>query len=226
MNAGELLAHWRSEVSDQAAPFLWSDDEALLYMLDAYRMFVRLTGGVADYTGDATRIDVSTGSAETPISRSVLRIMKAYMLSDGRDVRVMNQTDLTAQADTDYGTILRNLNAPRPGTVREMVIGRQKGLAHFTAIPEEDDTIQMSIYRLPAETALDESSELTDVDDEHHLHLVSWMKHRAYRKHDVETLDLDKSEKFEKEFRAYCAFVKKEWERLKHKNREVQYGGI
>ena len=226
MNAGELLEHWRGEVSDIATPYLWSDSEAYVYMLDAYRMFVRLTGGIADFTSDTTRLDVSIGSAETTISRSVMRIMKAFRMSDGADIKVLNQTDIaTTLSDTDYGTIMRNLNAPKPGPITEIIIGRQKGLAHFTAVPEEDDTIQMSIYRLPVESVLDENSELTDIDEEHHIHLASWMKHRAYRKHDVETFDIDKSGKYEAEFHGYCAFVKKEWERLKHKNREVQYGG-
>lgn len=227
MLAGELLNIFRTDVSDIERPFVWSDTEVYVYMLDAYRMFARLTGGIADFTSDASRSAITTGSAEVALSRSIMRIMKAFRVSDGVDIKVLNQTDIATElANSDYGTVMRNVNAPRPGSVTEMIIGRQKGIAHFTVIPREDDTIQMSIYRIPLDTVLTGESELTDVDDEHHVHFLPWMKYHAYRKQDIDTFNMDKSDKFAAEFRDYCAFVNREWERMKHKTRVVEYGGL
>lgn len=226
MDTTELYEHFRSEVDDKAKPYLWSDDEVWRYATDAYRMFVRLTGGIPDFTSDATRVDITLGETFSPMHRSILRILKAYRVSDGGEVTVINQTDLLAPNSADYGHITARLNKPVNGPVNHMVIGRQKHLTHFIAIPTVDDTIQMSIMRLPLDKLTGEGQSLDEIDEEHHIHLVPWMKRMAYRKHDVETLDLEKSDRFEAEFGGYCASVKAEWDRMKHKNREVAYGGI
>lgn len=226
MDSTELHDTFRSEVDDRAKPYLWTDEDVWRYATDAYRMFVRLTGGIPDFTSDATRVAVVTGETQAPVHPSILRIVQASRVSDGGEVRVINQTDLIRQSSTDYGSIVARMNKPTPGPINDLVIGRQKHLAHFLAIPTADDIIQMSIYRLPLEKITDDGQPLDEVDEEHHFHLIPWMKHLAYRKHDVETLDLDKSNQYGDEFHGYCAFVKAEWDRMKHKNREVQYGGI
>jgi hypothetical protein len=226
MDSTGLYEHFRSEISDQAKPYLWTDEDVWLYATDAYRMFVRLTGGIADFTSAATRVPIVTGDTVAPLHPSILRIMLAHRVSDGVNVTVVNQTDLMDPRQIDFGFVLKQLNLPRPGNIDYMVIGRQKHVAHYVAIPIVDDEIQMSIYRLPLVAITGDAQPLDDVEEEHHIHLIPWMKRMAYRKHDVETLDIKKSETYEAEFRAYCTFVKAEWDRMKHKNREVQYGGI
>ena len=227
MDSTELYQHFRSQVDDVAQPYLWSDDEVWRYAGDAYRMFARLTGGIADFTSDATRITVTTGEPTGDVSRSILRIMTAHRMSDGFELSIINQTDLTTTVGArDYGRMLQRANVPLPGPVEYLLIGRQKGLAHFLAIPIADDEIQLSIYRLPLVVPTGEGQTLDEIDEEHHIHLVLWMKHLAYSKHDVETANEEKSAKFKRDFEVYCASAKAEWDRMKHKNRVVSYGGI
>ena len=52
------------------------------------------------------------------------------------------------------------------------------------------------------------------------------MKALAYRKQDAETFDRARAEENEVVFARYCALVKSEFEREKHKTRVVAYGGL
>lgn len=226
MNAGELDSHFRTEVFDTVEPFLWSPEESRRYALDAYRMFVRLTGGVADFSSPATQVYALTGENSAELHPSILRIMSAYRVADGADVTILNQTDLVAGAGTDYGQLIKNINSPVTGRLDEMIIGRQKDTAYFAALPAADETIQLAIYRLPLIDVLEPETEFSDIGEEHVLHLVDWMKHLAFRKDDVEVHNLSKSDAFGADFRAYCTFAKAELERKKHKPRVVAYGGL
>lgn len=225
MTAGELMGHWRGDVFDTAQPYLWSETEAWTYMLDAYRMFLRLTGGVADISSAATQLEVTTGEPTAALHPSILRIMSAYRESDGNDVLILNQTDLVASMD-DFGYLVKSLNKPRPGVVNAMIIGKQKDTACFPVLPMSDDVIQLSIYRTCLVNELTEESTFDDIDDEHVLHLATWMKHRAFRKDDVEVQNLAKADAYATEFRNYCSFVGAELARKKHKTRVVAYGGL
>lgn len=227
MDSTGLYEHFRSQTFDTAEPYLWSDAEVFLYADDACKMFARLTGGIQDFTSDITRIAVAVGESSAEYSKKILRITDAFRVSDGANVKVVNFTDrVTSESTRDYGTLIRNVNKPVPGPITHMMIGRQKGLAQWTVIPTVEDEVQTTVYRLPLTTIDGEGQTLEGIDDEHHIHLVTWMKSLAYQKDDVEVQDLNKAADYETKFRTYCEKVKSEIDRMKHKTRTVQYGGI
>ena len=227
MDSTELYEHFRGDVFDLQAPYLWSDDEVRRYGADAHRMFVRLIGGIADITSSVCEVPVTAGETCVPIDPRVLKIERAYLLSSKHPVRIVNHTDLLAtEEDRDYGLLSRSLDDPQPGTPRHLIIGAQENTGLLAVIPQVDDTIKLFVRRLPLSVITDEEQEIVEVAEEHHIHLVAWMKSLAYRKKDVETYSPEESRKYENEFRAYCAQVKAEQERKKHKTRAVQYGGI
>jgi hypothetical protein len=225
MNSGELLVAYRDDIVDVALPYLWSDDEAFRYMDAAYRMFVRLTGGIADFTSDATVVDIVAGEAVADISPSILRIMSANKASDEQDLTIINMVDEATTESDDYFQLLRSIRSTKTGAVRKMIIGAEKNKVRWVSVPEVADTVNMHIYRLPIDHITDDSHTMSDVDEEHHTYLLDWMKHLAYKKQDAETFDKTKSDEAEASFRAYCAFCKAEMERYKHKTRVVEYGG-
>lgn len=213
MNSTDLLGHFRLDVSDEVAPYLWSDAEAYRYMNDAYRMFVRLTDGIADATSATARVPVVAGQPLGVMDAAILRVVSAYRVSDGAPVAVYNNPDFPRPAT-------------RTGPVTGMVIGEQDGLARWTTIPVADDTVQLVAYRMPTGFITGAAQAFTGVAEDHHLHLLNWVKHLAYRKQDAETFDRAKSDESGAGFRDYCDFVKAENNRRKHKNRTVAYGGI
>ena len=72
---------------------------------------------------------------------------------------------------------------------------------------------------------VDESSAL-EIDEQHHRHLLLWMKHLAYSKQDAETYDKKAAEDNAAMFEAYCKKAMKERERLRYHPRVVRYGGL
>lgn len=226
MNASSLNDAFRSDVVDETAPYFWTEGDVVRYMADAYTMFVRLTGGISDFLSPATELNVVADQAVADISPTILRIMSATRRSDNAVVSVINSTDIGKLRSKDYGQSKAILMDNRSGPVRYMVIGMQKDKVRLIQIPEADDIIDMVIYRLPLEPVSDLTHDLAEIEEHHHLHLLDWMKHLAYRKQDADTFDPKKSAECEASFRAYCAQVKAEIERYKHKSRVVTYGGI
>lgn len=224
--AGELIEAFRSDVVDTARPYLWSDDEAMRYADAAYKMFVRLTGGIPDFTSDACSVDIVAGEAEADIHPSILRIMTAERRSDRYEIKVVNATDRVLSVAGDYGKVHNLLRDDKAGPVTHMVLGMQHGKIRWLQVPVVDDICDMLIYRLPLKGLTEEDSTLSEIAEDHHYYLLDWMKHLAYKKQDADAYDPNKSKNCAAEFEAYCRMVKAEWERYKTKVRKVTYGGL
>ena len=87
-------------------------------------------------------------------------------------------------------------------TVKALVIGQE---AHKACVfPKSNETISiyLSVFRLPLVAITDAGDQAFEVDEEHHRHLMLWMKHLAYSKQDAETFDRTKAEEFEERFNA------------------------
>lgn len=223
MTADELYDLFRKDCMDTVRPYLWSDDEVWAYMNDAYRMFVRLTGGISDFTSDACTVRAIAGEATSELHPAILTIRMAT-LDDGSDVRIINAQDMTSLNDEDFG-VLRRINfSTSVGKVRYMVIGMQKDIARWVNIPDRDYEVNLIIERLPLQT-LAPGSTLDEIQDHHHFHLLRWMQYLAYNKQDAETFNKARSDAMKAEFEAYAAFAKREKDKYKHKVRVVKYGG-
>lgn len=226
MNAGEIIDTFREDVVDVALPYLWSRDEAWRYLNDAYRMFVRLTGGIQDFTSAATEVEIVAGDPIGALDPSILRILSAQKRSDNGGIQLVNYTDLGKTVGTDYGRPYSLSLDSRTGDVHSGVIGMERNKIRWINVPAADDTVDLIIRRLPLNTLVNDTDELTDVDEEHHLALLHWMEYRAYLKQDADTFDKMKSDACKALFEGYCRFVTSEIERYKHKARSVAYGGI
>lgn len=223
MTSDELFELFRSDIDDAVRPYLWSDTEVWRYMNDAYRQFVRLTGGIPDISSEITEVDITTGEATSEISRKILKFRQAKLVSTGQKLKIVNYTDRPEGFD-DYG-VLSN-SEDQPGEVHSMVVGEQKGLVRWIQVPVADDSVKLSVLRLPLVDITGDGQEFDEVDDEHHESLLLWMKHRAHNKQDAETFDKGKSQDFRAQFELYCESVKEEIERWKSKPRVVAYGGL
>lgn len=226
INAGELIEAWRADVLDDVEPFLWSRAEALRYAEAAYRRFVRLTGGIHDFTSPLTRVDIVAGQELADVSPLILRFDKALRESDGREITIANWTDQALMRRDDYGISSFLYNDRAPGEVRYMVIGSQIGKVKWVSPPAADDVALLQVYRLPLERVVDETHTLSEVDEDHHIHLLDWMKHLAYLKRDTETYNKRASDEHAASFVQYCAAAKAEMDRYRSKVRTVQYGGL
>lgn len=223
MQCSEIVAIFRTEVSDIEVPYLWSDDEVLTYLNDSYVMFVRFLGGVADSTSAATSIAVSINQKSIVFDTSIIRVVRAFRNSDGKELSVIENTDIPLVRDSMGKLCLLQIGV-QTGPVEFIVIGAGQNSAEIHPVPLVDDTIKMQIRRIPLKPlslTAGASVEVSPVDlrQEHHLHLIGWMKAMAYRKHDAETLDLPKAQENEDKFLRYCAQSVHEQERMRRKSR-------
>lgn len=225
MTSDELFDAFRTDVSDDAEPYLWTDAEVWRYLNDAYLMFARLTGGIPD----TLSFDLTAGEQFTEVSPKIVKFRDAFLDSTGRRLTIINPLNIPTTGGVDYGQARTLFLNKTPGLVTYMVIGdwrdRKTGVVSWVQIPAAADTVTCSVYRLPLKT-ITTGMEFDDIGEEHHEHLMSWMKHRAYGKQDAETFDRGRRDEYKAEFQDYCALSKAEWERYKHKTRVVSYGGI
>src|SRR6056300_414657 len=125
MTSSELYDLFRQDVQDALQPYLWTDEEVFAYMNDAYYMFVRLTGGISDYTSTATDVAVRANDPYADIDTSILRVRRATISPDDQELNIINAQDVNDLSDTDYG-VLRNLNSVSTvGKPRHMIIGTE-----------------------------------------------------------------------------------------------------
>jgi hypothetical protein len=226
MDSTELLERFRADVRDVAAPYLWSDEEVFGYMNDAYITYFRRIGGIGDATSDITRIDVVADEAFAEISPAILQVRYAYRTSDERAISVINFEDVGKIIQEDYGVCRPMTISSETGPVSAMIIGMEPNKVRWMKVPEDDDVVQLYVYRIPVEPITELDQEFVDLDERHHLHLLKGMKALAYMKQDAETFNPDLAAANDQAFRAYCEESRLEWERYKHKPRTVSYGGI
>lgn len=231
MTAAELLELIRREMFDTVEPYFFKDEELLGYIGEAYTMFVRQIGGVADFLSPATEVSISAGEAVSDLDPRILRITSAVRESDGGAIKIVNFTDMNFARGDDYGALRPVFRDNTPGIVRYMVIGMQRNKCKWVQVPVADDVAHLTCYRLPLESiARDgsnmESFDFNDINGVHVPFLAHWAKYRAYMKQDADVFDVPKAEEQRAIFMDYCATAKAEWERYKYKPREVMYGGI
>jgi hypothetical protein len=238
MNVDQLITLFRAEVKDEVAPYLWSDVEVYNFVDEAQKMFCRKTGGLADSQSAVTTIECSQGDIYVDISPVILKIVSARRASDNGIIEVVNLEDeLFGPPTTDYGRIT---NAPLfstvEGKIRKIVSNMDANQIRLIDIPEADEDILLSVYRLPLEPIVTKTAEereeigyepqVFEINEMHHRYLMYWMKHLAHTKQDAETYDRGKSKEFQDAFFGYCALAKEERERREHKYRVMGYGGI
>ena len=226
MDSTELFDAFREDTLDKATASFWSDSEVFRYMNAAYREFVRLIGGIPDFTSEASEAPIYAGEANGVLHPSVLRVMSAQRRSDSAPIEIINFTDLNKTRVMDYGVqrVLKLDN--RTGPVRYGIIGMQRGILRWMLVPEEDDTADLYVKRMPLNKITEFDQEFADLDEDHHIHLLDGMKMFAMAKQDADTFDMGKASDYQAKFEAYARQVKAEAERYEHKNREVTYGGI
>lgn len=216
MDSSEVLDQFRTSVSDDVEPFLWSDAEAFRYMDEAQKMFCRLTGGLGDASSPLTRIDYTTATDWVDLSPLILKVRDATRVDDGREITIENFEDLRATGRRFNGV---------PNRVRSLVTGIEPHRARLHPFPREAGSINLVVDRLPLKPITDAGGQKFEIDEQHHMALISWMRYRAYAKQDAETLDKKKSEDSKAEFEVYCFEAKAEKELARTKNRMVHYGG-
>lgn len=218
MNSTELLEAFRDEMADTVTPYLWSDAAIYRYMNDAQEMFCRKTEGIEDSrTVGVTELTIVPGTEWYTLSRKILKVRAATDATTGADVPIY-----TAEKASTHGVVFNG----RTGPVRALIAGLERSALRTWPVPSVAATITLSVFRLPLTPITDDGDQEFEIDPQHHLALLHWMKHKAYDKQDAETFNKRKSDEFEKKFLDYCKAARVEQERARRDVSTVRYGGI
>lgn len=218
MNSTELLETFREEMNDLQTPYLWSDALLYRYINDAQEMFCRRTEGIEDSsTPRVCRLSIQSGTEWYEISRKVLKVREAVDVATGRPVPIMNMEKASPKGVHFDGN---------PGPLKMFVSGLEKHKLRAWPMPNQAGVVELRVFRLPLETITDDGDQALEVDEQHHLSLLLWVKHRAYGKEDAETFDRRKADEFESRFYAYCEKASREQERARRNAGTVMYGGV
>ena len=218
MNSTDLLATFREEMADAVEPYLWSDAWFYRNLDEAQMMFCRLTEGIEDSrTATITSVPITAATEWYSLSKLILKVRSALITSTGEDVPVYN-----SETYREAGIRFDGRVAP----LRAFVTGLDKHALRAWPVPSSDIAVTLSVFRLPLVEITDDGDQELEIDRQHHLPLLHWVKHKAYDKQDAETFDRRKSDEFSQRFRQYCAASRVEQERVRRSVRSVSYGGI
>jgi len=212
MNTTELLGVFREEVFDLAAPYLWSNALIYRYIDDAQKQFCRDTYGIADARNFL--ITTVAGTEWYDLDARVLKIRGATEQATGRDVAMVPAEKTASQYIRFDGSV---------GPIKALVTGLEKNVLRAWPKPNQVQTINLSVFRLPVDVAAGDEFE---IDAQHVLPLLLWVKHKAYDVQDTEVFNPQASDKYRAKWDAYCAKALNEQSRASHVVGTVVYGGI
>jgi hypothetical protein len=222
----DLIADFRSEAQDEAAPYLWSPAEVLRYANDAQRRACRETRGIADaLTPAVCTLRMAADQPYAALHPAVRQIRWARRASDGRELQILNVGGAETARAADYGTSFAQDPYSRSGEVYALLLGESDGWVRWLATPAADDSVSLAVFRNPLYELASPGDEL-ELSDEFAPALLKWMLHRAYAKRDAETNNAELSTRYRAEFDAECAALRRTQERLVHRPRAVAYGGL
>ncbi|MBF0555672.1 MAG: hypothetical protein HQK96_14170 [Nitrospirae bacterium] len=141
MRLTEILATTRSMLDDTATPYLWPDEELVVCLNDRLYAMCAETLCITDSTTpQICHVAASKGTASYALDSRIIAIKRAVLQSTGTPLFKTTQESLLRW----YG-----LWQQFEGTPAYYMLDVQSGCITLHPIPERNDTVSLSVYRLP-----------------------------------------------------------------------------
>lgn len=196
MNLAQLITSFRTDADDAARPYLWSDDEVIVWLNEAQEE--------AAIRGKLLFESVRPEICQIEISEAAGSIYKISDLIN--EITYASITDVNGKVQ-EIGIKDRfELSRIKPEwrTTKEKpeyIIHHDKTI-EVGCIVDGSYTIKLEVNRLPLRCMANEL-DTPEISRVHHRNLVQWALHRAYEKPDSETLNPSKSQLAEAKFTEY-----------------------
>lgn len=195
MNLSGLIAQFRYDVADKAVPYLWSDDEVTLWFNEAVNeAAIRARLIREDTNPDICVLNIQQDVTEYPLNQLITEIVYVSMVYPGNPTMIPYIIGKTSTDELDGSRPYWRTQKYRPTA---LIINDTN--VRTDCIPDTDYTMNLEVYRLPL-VDMANDNDVPEINGIHHIHLVKWVKHRAYERQDADTQDLQKSAKFESQF--------------------------
>jgi len=210
MKLEQLVALFRAEVDDTAAPYLWTDPEVIDYAADAEMEACRRALLLIDSSTAATcQYTVAPGASVVTLDTRVLYIGRAKISGQNtplsrRLVEFMDADKPGWESDT--------------GTPEAYITDWETGKIRLYPAWTAGGTLNLTVARLPLTEMDDLGGDEPEIRPEFHRSLRFWMLYRAYSKKDRETEDPEKAQAnlalFEAEFGPRSSALAEEQRRM------------
>jgi hypothetical protein len=184
MTLSDLIAEFRREADDRVTPYLWSREDLTAYANDGEREAARSALLLLDSSSSVPcSYAVSAGDGIIALDSRVLRITRARLASVAAPLAIVSTRTLDMQ---------RPAWESETGVPRILIPDWQTGVARLAPIPDADDALHLSVFRLPLDDMKDAGDE-PEIHVEHHPALVHWMLYRGYIRPDTDTFSAQAS---------------------------------
>jgi len=224
----DLLEIFRLEVEDTIEVYFWSDQEFFWYLDEAQKEFARET----DYFKDSSTVEITAPrvTVDSPwisIDPRIIDIRRSKIGSRSQPMRIVNFNELDREYTTGlYGEELSGNWDVSKGTPRLLITNEETNKARLVPIPSQDETIKLTVIRLPLEDIEDEGSELELTESAHQRALLMFCKAMAYEKQDADSGNLRLADRYKAQFYQYCSVTKSRQTRKQRRVGTVRYGGL
>lgn len=214
MLLSEIRTKVRELIDDAALPYLWSDERINEAINNAQNEACRRSRLLVDSRtkGICTYQIKATNNIYSPwiyLDPRVLFVRRAKL--DSNDIPLVKKSS-------------RILDEKMPGW--EIYAGcpyyyitEDTGALRLVPIPDSDDTLRLTIVRLPINILEDDEDE-PEINQRFHYSLVHWVLYELYMSVDAEKRDdkkiVEQLTLFEKEFGQKSTAIDEEWIRTKH----------
>lgn len=178
---------------------LWSNQEVARYANQAETEFC-FRQPIHDHNTDLTITHVSvTGATQVGnLSNKILSIKRAKWV----DGTTADETPLLKRTsgwmDRKHSDWDKESNAAVQGVPEFYITDMNSGVIFLYPIPVNSGVVHMTVDRLPSSPMLwpQRHQHTPEIHEEHHLCLLEYMKHLAYKKRDSETEDKNLAQDF------------------------------
>ena len=207
MTLSELIEAYRDESHDLAVPPFMSDERLARLATDGQNEACRRGNLITDSTSDFCTLYVTAGDPMLELDPLILNVTRARIDSIAWPLAI---TKIAVMDDEEPGW------ESHTGTPTHYIGDYQTGYLRLYPIPLEDDTVRITVSRLPLKT-LESDGDEPEIRLEAHPALVQWMLHRAYAYQDTDLVDPNKSAaalvEFEREFGRKKSARNEAWQR-------------
>lgn len=187
MNVSELIRRWRVQVNDAVEPYFVQDETVIDLLNDAENeACIRGRLLLETVDPDITTIDVQEGVGRYETHVKLYEIVKAWFAgttSHRYENLCMSSIELM---DNEHRHDWRS----EKGVPRVMI--QLDTALQLHPIPRHAGKIRLEGYRLPLRPLVDVGDE-PEINQAHHIYLLSWVSHKAFAIPDSEFFDAERS---------------------------------
>lgn len=197
MNRLEIITQFRGEILDAVAPYLISNELAIIYANEAQVEACRRARLLVDSSTDSVcEATVTSGNRLVPISPKVISIRRLRLSGETRPLARCRMQDMDEQVPGWDASVT-------PGTPTVAVLDYESSSICLHPIPSANGTVLMTVTRDPLAEMTADGSE-PEIAERYHAKLSAWMRYRAFSIPDSDLYDPAKAAEslaeFESEF--------------------------